>query len=87
MGVPRVAVEASHPDGWRKYVGLDGLSLGVATFGESAPGADVYRHFGLTADAVAAAVRAWLDGAAGRAGARRVAPGIPPRAPGRGSGG
>ena len=63
-GVPRVAVEASHPDGWRKYVGLDGLSLGVATFGESAPGADVYRHFGLTAEAVAAAVRAWLDGAA-----------------------
>ena len=62
-GVPRVAVEASHPDGWRKYVGLDGLSLGVATFGESAPGADVYRHFGLTAEAVAAAVRAWLDGA------------------------
>ena len=63
-GVPRVAVEASHPDGWRKYVGLDGLSLGVATFGESAPGADVYRHFGLTAEAVAKAVRAWLDGAA-----------------------
>ena len=63
-GVPRVAVEASHPDGWRKYVGLDGLSLGVATFGESAPGADVYRHFGLTAEAVATAVRAWLDGAA-----------------------
>ena len=64
-GVPRVAVEASHPDGWRKYVGLDGLSLGVATFGESAPGADVYRHFGLTAEAVAAAVRAWLDGSSG----------------------
>ena len=62
-GVPRVAVEASHPDGWRKYVGLDGLAIGVATFGESAPGADVYRHFGLTAEAVAAAVRAWLDGA------------------------
>ena len=61
-GVPRVAVEASHPDGWRKYVGLDGLSLGVSTFGESAPGADVYRHFGLTAEAVAAAVRGWLDG-------------------------
>ena len=64
-GVPRVAVEASHPDGWRKYVGLDGLSLGVATFGESAPGADVYRHFGLTAEAVTAAVRAWLDGGGG----------------------
>ena len=66
-GVPRVAVEASHPDGWRKYVGLDGLSLGVATFGESAPAADVYRHFGLTAEAVAEGVRARLDGAGGAA--------------------
>ena len=62
-GVPRVAVEASHPDGWRKYVGLDGLAIGVATFGESAPAADVYHHFGLTAEAVAEAVRARLDGA------------------------
>ena len=61
-GVPRIAVEASHPDGWRKYVGLDGVCLGVATFGESAPGADVYRHFGLTAEAVAAAVRERLEG-------------------------
>ena len=68
-GVPRVAVEASHPDGWRKYVGLDGVSLGVVTFGESAPGADVYRHFGLTAEAVAAAVRGRLDGASARAAA------------------
>ena len=63
----RVAVEASHPDGWRKYVGLDGLAIGLATFGESAPGAEVYRHFGLTAEAVAAAVRARLDGPHGRA--------------------
>lgn len=61
-GVLRVAVEASHPDGWRKYVGLDGLAIGLATFGESAPGPEVYRHFGLTAEAVAAAVRARLDG-------------------------
>ena len=56
----RVAVEASVPDGWRKYVGLDGLAVGVETFGESAPAADVYRHFGLTADRLAEAVRARL---------------------------
>ena len=60
--VLRVAVEASHPDGWRKYVGLDGLAIGVDTFGESAPAADVYRHFGLTAEALAEAVRARLEG-------------------------
>jgi transketolase len=63
----RVAVEASHPDGWRKYVGLDGLAIGVATFGESAPAADVYRHFGLTAEKVTGAVRARLDGSDARA--------------------
>ena len=56
----RVAVEASVPDGWRKYVGLDGLAVGVETFGESAPAADVYRHFGLTAERLAEAVRARL---------------------------
>ncbi len=66
-GVARVAVEASHPDGWRKYVGLDGLAIGVATFGESAPAADVYRHFGLTADEVAEAVRSRLAGPGGMA--------------------
>ena len=71
-GVPRVAVEASQPDGWRKYVGLDGLAIGVSTFGESAPAADVYRHFGLTAEAVAEAVRARLDGADAAAAAGRV---------------
>jgi len=54
----RVAVEASHPDGWRKYVGLDGLCVGVSTFGESAPAADVYRHFGLVAETVAGRIRA-----------------------------
>ena len=58
----RVAVEASHPDGWRKYVGRDGLAIGVSTFGESAPAADVYRHFGLTVEEVTGAVRARLEG-------------------------
>ena len=36
-GVKRVAVEAAHPDFWRKYVGLDGAVVGIDTFGESAP--------------------------------------------------
>ena len=63
----RVAVEASHPDGWRKYVGLDGLCIGIETFGESAPAADVYRHFGLTAEEMTEAVRARLDGSGTRA--------------------
>jgi transketolase len=56
-GVPRVAVEAGHPDYWRKYVGLEGASIGIAGFGESAPAGKLYEHFGLTAAAVAAAAR------------------------------
>jgi transketolase len=44
----RIAIEAGIPDYWSKYVGLDGHVLGVPTFGESAPGAKVYEHFGIT---------------------------------------
>ena len=66
----RVAVEASHPDGWRKYVGLDGLAIGVDTFGESAPAADVYRHFGLTVEGVAGAVREGIEGSSPRTASR-----------------
>jgi len=55
-GLPRAAVEAAHPDFWRKYVGLDGRVIGIATFGESAPATALYEHFGLTANAVADAV-------------------------------
>ena len=56
--LPAVAVEAAHPDFWRKYVGRTGAVVGIATFGESAPAKDLYKHFGITADAVAQAVRA-----------------------------
>ena len=56
-GVPRVAVEAGQPDYWRKYVGLEGAAIGVASFGESAPAGKLYAHFGLTAVAVATAAR------------------------------
>jgi transketolase len=56
--LPAVAVEAAHPDFWRKYVGRDGDVVGVATFGESAPAGELYKHFGLTAERVAGAVRA-----------------------------
>ena len=46
----RIAIEAGSPDFWRKYVGLDGAVLGVGEFGESAPGPEVYQHFGITVD-------------------------------------
>lgn len=50
----RLAVEASAADYWRKLVGLDGQVLGMTTFGESAPGGELMKHFGFTADNVVA---------------------------------
>ncbi len=58
--LPAVAVEAAHPDFWRKYVGRTGRVVGIASFGESAPAKDLYQHFGITAEAVAQAVRETL---------------------------
>jgi transketolase len=47
--VLRVAIEAGHPDPWRKYVGLVGEVVGIGSFGASAPAPQLYEHFGLTA--------------------------------------
>jgi transketolase len=58
--LPAVAVEAAHPDFWRKYVGRRGAVVGIASFGESAPAPALYQHFGITAERVAGAVRALL---------------------------
>jgi transketolase len=52
----RVAVEAGVSDSWRRYVGLDGRVVGLDTFGESAPGKAVFKHFGFTPENVARAV-------------------------------
>ena len=53
----RLAVEAGHPDGWYKYVGLNGSVIGMRTFGESGPGGDVMRHFGFTVDHIVATAK------------------------------
>ncbi|MDV2468948.1 transketolase [Acinetobacter chinensis] len=53
----RVAVEAAHVDYWWKFVGLDGRVIGMTTYGESAPAKDLYQHFGITTEAVVAAVK------------------------------
>ncbi len=59
-GVPRVAVEAGVTDFWRKYVGLEGAAVGIDSFGESAPAGAVYKHFGVDAEHVVAAVKSVL---------------------------
>ena len=55
--LPKVAVEAGVSDYWRKYVGLDGTVVGIDRYGESAPAADLFKHFGFTRERVAEAVR------------------------------
>jgi transketolase len=56
----RVSIEAGVTDYWYKYTGLAGVRLGVDSFGDSGPYKEVYAKFGLTPDAVAAAVRGIL---------------------------
>ena len=47
-GVKRVSIEASHPMSWHRWVGADGVSLGLHRFGASAPYKELYEHLGLT---------------------------------------
>jgi transketolase len=54
---PRVAVEAAAGFGWDRWIGDGGGFVGMTGFGASAPARDLYPHFGITAEAVAAAVR------------------------------
>ncbi|EJD6602220.1 MULTISPECIES: transketolase [Providencia] len=46
----RIAIEASIDDYWRKYVGLDGLIMGMNSFGESAPAKQLFDYFGFTVE-------------------------------------
>ncbi len=56
----RVAVEAAVSLGWEKYLGPSGRFVGMSGFGASAPGGDLYNHFGITAEAVVAAAKEQL---------------------------
>ena len=57
---PRLAVEAASPFGWARYVGSEANVIGMRGFGASAPAGELYAHFGLTAEAIAARGRAML---------------------------
>jgi len=60
-GLPRIAIEAGVTDFWWKYVRAEGAVLGVDRYGESAPAAAVFKHFGLTAENLTAVVRAVIQ--------------------------
>jgi transketolase len=56
-GVPRFGVEAASGFGWERWLGPDGVFIGMSSFGASGPFEDVYKHFGITPEAVMAAVK------------------------------
>ncbi|MEF2072853.1 transketolase [Consotaella aegiceratis] len=57
-GTIRVAIEAAIKQGWERFIGEDGIFVGMTGFGASGKIDDLYEHFGITADAVVAAVKA-----------------------------
>jgi len=57
MDVVKASIEAGTTFGWERYTGLDGVNIGMTTFGASAPADELYEYFGITADALVAAVR------------------------------
>ncbi len=53
----RVGIEAAIGFGWERWLGPEGLFIGMEGFGASGPAEELFRHFGLTAEAVTAAVK------------------------------
>jgi transketolase len=53
----KVAVEAASSFGWERYIGIDGIFVGMNSFGASAPAEDLYKHFKITADEIVTKVR------------------------------
>lgn len=56
-GLPRVAIEAGVRFGWDRWIGAEGGFVGMDSFGASAPYQQLYKHFGITAEAAAAAIK------------------------------
>ena len=57
----KIAVEAGIRMGWDRFIGNDGLFVGMTGFGASAPYKELYEHFGITKDAVVTAVKEKLS--------------------------
>jgi len=49
----KISIEAASTDCWKKYIGNNGLTFGIDTFGKSAPYKEIYKHFGLTTTNIA----------------------------------
>ena len=55
---PRIAIEAGVRMGWSRYLGEKSIFIGLSDFGASAPAEQLYKHFGITPEAVVAAAKA-----------------------------
>ena len=55
-----VSIEAAVTYGWQRYTGLDGLNIGIDSFGASAPIEALYDHFGLTVEKIVGKINAKL---------------------------
>jgi transketolase len=58
----RISIEAGTTQGWDRYVGLDGITIGIDRFGASAPYEKIYQELGITTDAVLRAAGQLLKG-------------------------
>jgi transketolase len=56
-GARRIAVEAALGMGWERWLGEDGVFIGMTGFGASAPAPDLYQHFGITVEAIVESAR------------------------------
>ena len=61
-GIPRVSIEAAHPMSWYRWVGSNGVVIGIDRFGASAPFETIYKELGLTIDRVVAASKGLIKG-------------------------
>ena len=59
--LPKVAIEALSGFGWEKFIGSHGSFVGMNSFGDSAPAPELYKHFGITAEAVVEKIKRKLD--------------------------
>jgi transketolase len=60
-GIPRVSIEAAHPMSWYRWVGSNGIVLGLDRFGASAPYEKIYEHLGITVQKVVDAATSLCD--------------------------
>lgn len=50
--LPKIAIEAGIRQGWDSLIGREGGFIGMDNFGASAPGGELFKHFGITSDAI-----------------------------------